>query len=79
MGGGYLRFRPQYLEELSIHQINLANPAKKETHDKLVALVERILDLQRRVDPLGVQDVKREIARTDEEIEGPVYDMTCTD
>jgi len=63
----------------SIRCIDFDNPEEKKRHDDLVALVERILELNRRLkDAVGRarEELKRRIERTDEEIDELVYELT---
>jgi hypothetical protein len=46
--GGYLRFIYQYMVELPIRTIDFSNPTEKAQHDKLVALVDNMLELQKK-------------------------------
>jgi len=75
--GGYLRFFTQYLEQLPILTIDFSNPSEKVTHDKLVILVERMLDLHKKKAALPPsaerEKIEREIAVTDEKIDEIVY------
>lgn len=81
MGGGFLRFRTQYLQELPICRIDFDNLNEKKTHDTLVALVDRMLELNKRLAPIrdtycNEQDeLIREIERTDKEIDSLVYGL----
>lgn len=81
MGGGFLRFRTQYLQELPIPPIDFDNPSEKKTHDDLVALADRILEIYRRLAPIRNMpcnerdELLREINRTDSEIDNRVYDL----
>ena len=45
--GGYFAANKQFIEQLPIRTINFDDPAEKAQHDKLVALVESMLKLQR--------------------------------
>ncbi len=81
MGGGYLRFRTQYLGELPIKEIDLANSEDKQTHDVIVGKVEEMLELQEKLAPIRQMptserdDLLREIERVDREIDGLVYEL----
>ena len=62
-----------------IRTINPSDPADVARHDKMVSLVERMLDLNKRL-PVARTDqeqtiVKRQIAATDKEIDELVYDL----
>lgn len=81
MGGGFLRFRTQYLQELPIRHIDFDNPAEKKMHDDLVALVDKMLELNKRLAPIRNtpcnerDELLREIKHTDNEIDNLVYDL----
>jgi hypothetical protein len=49
MGGGYLRFRTSFLNRLPIKEINFQNKSEKEKHDKIVSLVEQMLESKKRL------------------------------
>ena len=71
--GGYLRFFTQYLEQLPIRAIDFNNPAEKTIHDKLVSLVERMLEMHKKKAALPPsaerEKIEREITITDEKID----------
>ncbi|MDE2636315.1 MAG: Eco57I restriction-modification methylase domain-containing protein [Chloroflexota bacterium] len=74
--GGYLRFIYQYLAQLPIRAIDFDNPADVQMHDKMVELVETMLDLHRQLPGLtAVQRgvVEQRIEAVDREIDGLVY------
>ena len=81
MGGGFLRFRTQYLQELPIRRIDFKKPNEKKMHDTLVSLVERMLELNKKYAPIRdtpfseSEELKKEIERTDKEIDNLVYDL----
>jgi hypothetical protein len=45
--GGYFAANKQFIEQLPIRPINFSDPADKARHDRLVALVERMLELNK--------------------------------
>jgi hypothetical protein len=45
--GGYMRFFTQYLEQVPIRAINFDDAAEKAAHDKMVSLVEQMLDAKK--------------------------------
>lgn len=47
--GGYLALNRQYIEQLPICIINFDDPADAARHDKMVALVERMLELHKKL------------------------------
>jgi len=69
------RFKRQYLQNFPVHNINFSDPAEKAAHDKLVALVERMLVLHRRSarTPQEKEMLQREIESTDRAIDALVY------
>jgi hypothetical protein len=57
--------------------LNFTTPKEVEQHDRMVALVERMLELHKR-DPQTPQEadrIQREIAATDEAIDKLVYEL----
>jgi hypothetical protein len=78
--GGYFAANKQYIEQLPIRFINFSDPADKARHDKMVALVERMLELNKKkhsgkLAPSELDRLEREIAATDAEIDELVYDL----
>ena len=76
--GGYLRFKPMFTNQLPIRRIDFENPQDVKMHDDLVAIVERMLDLHKRLkDAKGEEkkNLERQIARTDRKIDNLVYDL----
>lgn len=78
---GQYRYRLiyQYMEKVPIRVIDFTSKADKEKHARMVALVERMLDLHKRIS--GAQThadkerLQRQIAATDQEIDRLVYDL----
>lgn len=69
--GGYLRFIYQYLAQLPIRTIDFDNPADVALHDKMVELVNRMLDLHKQLhnDNLILRGmIEQQIERADREI-----------
>ena len=79
--GGFYSANRQFLEPLPIRRIDFKNPEEKKMHDKLVALVERMLELNKRLAPIRNtpcnerDEIMREIERTDRKIDNLVYDL----
>jgi len=75
--GGYLRFIYQYLIQLPIHPIT--NPKEISCSEKIVKLVESMLDLhKKKTAALGERDnelIQRQIDATDHEIDRLVYEL----
>ena len=66
-----------HVERLPIPNIDFTNPKEVEQHDRIVALVERMLELHKR-DPQTPQEadrLQREIAATDGAIDKLVYEL----
>ena len=74
-------FDNYYVGKLPLPRIDFDNPADKKRHDDLVALVDRMLELNKRLAPIRNtacrerEELLREIKRTDEEIDNLVYDL----
>lgn len=78
MRGGYFRYFSQYLEQLPIRTIDFSVPEEKKMHDEIVELVDRMLDLHKRLDSLHGSEKEaalREIERTDRRINDIVYEL----
>jgi len=77
--GGWLSANRQFLSQLPIRTINFDNPADVAYHDKMVALVERMLALHRKLADATVPDDKklyqRQIESTDRQIDALVYNL----
>lgn len=80
MRGGFFRYFTQFVEQLPIRTINFSDPADKAQHDRMVALAERMLELNKKkhskkLAPSQLARLEREIAATDEEIDDLVYSL----
>lgn len=77
--GGYLAFSRQYIERLPIRTIDFSDPADKARHDKMVELVQRMLDLHEQLAAAKTEHEKivlqRRIAATDRQIDQLVYEL----
>jgi len=73
------RIKGAYLEQLPIRPIDFSKPADKARHDRMVALVERMLELNRKLAAAKSPDEKtrldRDLKATDAEIDRLVYDL----
>jgi hypothetical protein len=70
--------KPAVLGTLPIHRIESSNPGEVGTHDRIVKLVERMLELNEKkhsdkLAPSQLDRVEREIAAADEQIDDLVY------
>lgn len=79
MRGGFFRYFTQFIEQLPIRRINFSDPSDKTGHDKMVTLVERMLDFHKRSSatkaPADKERLQRQIDATDQEIDRLVYDL----
>ena len=72
---------PAYVvfKEFPIRTINPSDPADVAYHDNMVTLVERMLDLNKRLPEARTDQeqtlIKRQIAATDKEIDELVYEL----
>jgi hypothetical protein len=77
--GGYFEYKPMYLEQLPIRTINFDDPADVARHDKMVALVERMLALHKKLAaatiPADKQLYQRQVETTDRQIDTLVYEL----
>lgn len=77
--GGYFEYKPMYLQQLPLRTIDFNNPSEKAIHDKLVSLVDRMLELHKKKTSLPPsaerEKIEREIAITDEKIDELVYKL----
>jgi type I restriction-modification system DNA methylase subunit len=79
--GGYFSYEARFIRQLPIRRINFDDPADVARHDRMVALVEQMLQLQREKAEadkflLDVRhDLARQIERLDAEIDALVYEL----
>jgi hypothetical protein len=77
--GGYFTFKTEYLKPFPIRTIDFNNPSEKALHDKLVLLVDRMLELHKKKSSLPPsaerEKIEREITITDEKIDEIVYGL----
>jgi hypothetical protein len=69
----------QYMEKVPVRVINISDKADKAAHDRIVTLVERMLELHRQLaaarTPQERTALERQITATDAEIDRLVYDL----
>ena len=77
MQNGFFRFFTQFIEKLPICPIDFSSPAEKAQHERMVALVERMLALhkQQPSTPGEKSMLEREIKSTDGMIDQLVYEL----
>jgi hypothetical protein len=77
--GGYFEYKPMYLEQLPIRNLNLGLKLEKECHDQMVEFVERMLslniNLSKSKTPNEVSAIQRQIETTDRKIDQLVYEL----
>ena len=73
------KIKGTFLKQLPIHTIDFSNPTEKAQHDKLVALVDNMLELQKRNHETRMEQDKelyeRQIKMVDTQIDRLVYDL----
>ena len=78
-GLSYLRFFGQYLEGLPIRTIDFSDTANKARHDRMVSLVEQMLEFHKKLAkatiPHEKQMIQRQIDSTDNQIDTLVYEL----
>jgi hypothetical protein len=71
--------KPTYLQQLPIRTIDFSNPPEKACHDQMAQLVERMLDLQKRLPSARTSNdkivIQRQIDTTDRQIDRLVYNL----
>ncbi|MEA2052076.1 MAG: Eco57I restriction-modification methylase domain-containing protein, partial [Euryarchaeota archaeon] len=77
--GGYYSYEKRFIEKLPISSIDFSNPAEKAQHDKLVSLVDNMLELKRKYHEMRMEQDKelyeRQIKIVDAQIDRLVYDL----
>ncbi len=80
MRGGYYSFESRFIRHLPIRDIDASDRRAKARHDKIVTLVGRMLELNKKkhagnLAPSGIDGADRGIAATDAEIDDLVYEL----
>lgn len=77
--GGYFEYKPMYVQQLPIRTIDSSNPEDQARHDLMVQLVERLLDLNKKLSTSKANHdktvLKRQIDATDKHIDRLVYEL----
>jgi hypothetical protein len=77
--GGFFSANRQYIENIPVYQIEFADPADRARHDRMVALVERMLTLHKQQAAATTGHDKtligRQIEATDRQIDRLVYEL----
>ena len=76
-----MHFDEYYMEKFPMPSVHLTNPFEKAMHDRLVALVEKMLELNKELAPIRDQyshkrdELVNDIEKTDSEIDDLVFDL----
>jgi len=75
--GGWFGYDAKIIRNIPIRTIDFTNPQEVEQHDRMVSLVERMLELHKREPqtPQEADRLQREIAATDAAIDKLVYEL----
>ncbi len=77
--GGYFRFTHDYLKPFPVPEVDLSNPVDVARHDRMVELVQSMLDLHRQLSTSGPEHERTLLARrieaTDRQIDRLVYEL----
>jgi len=77
--GGFYRLKIVYVQQVPIHLIDTSNPQDVARHDRMVSLVERMLDLHKQLSeartPQEQTALQRRIEATDKQIDALVYEL----
>jgi type I restriction-modification system DNA methylase subunit len=79
MGGGYLRFRTNFLNQLPIVEIDFSNKVERELHDKIIELVDQMLEIQKQLHSAKTESDKQFYQKKadiiDKQIDTLVYEL----
>ncbi len=79
MQGGYLNIGPPQLRQLPTRVINPADPVDLALYNRMLSLVEQMIDLHRNLTASHIPDDKklyqRQVAATDAQIDKLVYEL----
>ncbi len=77
--GGYFEYKPMYLAQLPVRPIDFKKADEVKKHDKMVSLVEQMLELHKKLAGIKNPDektrIQRQIDATDAQIDKLVYDL----
>jgi hypothetical protein len=77
--GGWITCTKQYVGKLPIRAIDFSDPADKARHDRIVELVEQMLNLNKQLagskEPQTKTVLQRQIETTDRQIDRLVYEL----
>jgi hypothetical protein len=79
MRGGWFSCESRFIKHIPIRSINLSNTADKTCHEKMITLVERMLNLNKqKLDAKTDHEknlIERQIEATDRQINALVYEL----
>jgi type I restriction-modification system DNA methylase subunit len=77
--GGYFTFKTNYLRPFPVYNIKIDDPVDASRHGEMVALVELMLELNKKLAAAHIPDDKklyqRQIVSTDQKIDSLVYEL----
>jgi hypothetical protein len=77
--GGFFRWKFQYIKPLPIRVIDFSKSSDKLLHDKMITLVDRMLNLHQRIIKVKAENertiIQRQIDATDNQIDQLVYEL----
>jgi len=77
--GGFFEYKPMYVSKLPIRTIGFDDPSDKAQYDRMVKLVEQMLDLNKQLadtrEPRSREQLQRRSAATDNQIDRLVYEL----
>jgi len=79
MRGGYYSYESRFIRSLPIRTIDFSDKADKARHDRMVALVEQMLELHKKLRDVKTEydrsALQRQITSTDKQIDALVYEL----
>ena len=72
MRGGYFTFKTNYFKPFPIRTINFDDPADKARHDRMVALVTQMLELNKKLQDATLDHEKTLLSRQVEAADGAI-------
>ncbi len=75
--GGYFEYKPMYISQIPIRKFDLSKNADNEQYNRMVSLVRHMINLHKRApaSPQEQEQLAREIAATDNQIDALVYQL----
>ena len=77
--GGFIRFKTEYLKPFPIPKLDLSNSKQKSQHDRMVQLVDQMLDTQKKLHASESEQDKKHYQQKvdilDKQIDTLVYEL----